>query len=51
MDFDHALHIFRLYCYRLERDPAQADSMLLTDAEKQAIQELKDLVKKYAGLF
>ena len=50
MDLDHALHIFRLYCYRLKLDPSDVESMLLTDKEKQAIQELKDLIKEYADL-
>ncbi len=50
MDLDHALHVFRLYCIRLKEDPSDAESMLLTDKEKQAIQELKYLIKEYAHL-
>jgi len=48
MELNHALHVFRLYCYHLKRNPADAESMLLTDEERQAIQEAKDLVKEYA---
>lgn len=50
MDLNHALHVFKLYCYHLKQDPSGADSMLLTDNEKQAISEIKDLIKDYSDL-
>jgi hypothetical protein len=50
MDLTHALWVFRLYCNRLKQDPSDADSMLLTDKEREVIQDLKDLVKEYADL-
>lgn len=50
MDLTHALHVFRLYCFQLKKDPFEAESMLLSDQEKQAIQELKDVIREYADL-
>lgn len=61
MDLDHALHVFKLYCYRLEREPSEresfergsslADAMLLTEEEKQAISDIKQVVLEYSPLF
>lgn len=51
MDFDHALHVFKLYCRQLKQDPSGADSMLLTESEREAIQEIGDLIREYADLF
>ena len=56
MDLDHALHVFKVYCYRLEREPSEnesslADAMLLTEAEKQAISVIKKVVLDYSPLF
>lgn len=50
MEFTHALHIFRLYCNRLKQDPFDAELMILTDAEKQALQELKGIIEEYSDL-
>lgn len=51
MDFDQAMRVFRLYCLRLEKEPAQADTMLLTENEKEAISVLKGVIREYSGLF
>jgi hypothetical protein len=51
MELDRALRVFKLYCMHFEENPIQAESLLLTDEEKQAILELKALVKEYGGLF
>ncbi len=51
MDMDQALRAFRIYCYRLEKHPAEAESLLLTGEEKLAIRELKELTKQYGYLF
>ena len=48
MDFDHALRVFRLYCYHLKQDPGYAAGMLLTDTEKRAVAELEKLVLEYS---
>jgi hypothetical protein len=50
MDLIHALHIFRLYCYHLKRNPSDAESLLLTDSEKEAIRQLKGLIMEYSDL-
>lgn len=51
MDFDRATRVFREYCRSYRRDRLQAESLLLTDEERQAILELKGLIKEHAGLF
>ena len=50
MDLDRALRVLRQYCWNLKRDRLQAESLLFTNEEKQAILELKELMKEYAGL-
>ena len=51
MELDRALRVFKLYCMHFEENPIQAESLLLTDEEKQVIVELKDVIKEYGGLF
>jgi len=51
MDIDRALRVFKLYCMHYEQDPRQAETLLLTDEERQAILELKNLIKEYGRLF
>lgn len=51
MEFDRALRVFRLYCEHRERDPIQAESLLLTDEEKQVILEMKEVIGQYGSLF
>ncbi|HOI96024.1 MAG TPA: hypothetical protein PK250_15065 [Syntrophobacter fumaroxidans] len=51
MDIDRVLRVFRLYCMHYEQDPKQAETLLLTGEEKQAILELKNLIEEYARLF
>ncbi len=51
MDFDRATRVFREYCRSYRRDRLQAESLLLTDEERQAILGLKELIKEYADLF
>lgn len=51
MDFDQAIRVFKLYSLRYEQDPRQAETMLLTENEKQAASELKDIIREYAVLF
>jgi hypothetical protein len=55
MDLDHALHVFKLCCYRLEREhlereSSRVDAMFLTEEEKQAISDIKKLVLEYFPL-
>ncbi|MBP8646546.1 MAG: hypothetical protein KBH99_10565 [Syntrophobacteraceae bacterium] len=50
MDLDRALRVFKLYCEQWKEDPRQAEGLLLTDEEKQSIQELKNLIREYAPL-
>ena len=50
MDFDHALTVFRLYYYRYRQDPSEAERMLLTEKEKQAIVDLEKVVLEYSDL-
>jgi len=51
MDLDRAIRVFREYCRSYRRDRLQAESLLLTDEERQAILGLKDLIKECADLF
>ena len=51
MDLDRALRVFKQYCWNFKRDRLQAESLLLTDEERQVILELKGLIREYAGLF
>lgn len=51
MDLDRAIRVLRLYCYHYEKSPSEAKGMLLTDREKLAVQELRDLVTEYSRLF
>lgn len=51
MDFDRAIRVFKQYCWSYRRDRLQAESLLLTDEERQVIQQLKDLIKEYSDLF
>lgn len=51
MDLDHALLVFRLYCRLYRQNPSEAEALLLTDKEKQIIQELKELTAEHADLF
>jgi len=51
MDLERALRVFRQYCLSYRRDRLQAESLLLTDEERQAILGLKELIKEYADLF
>lgn len=51
MDLDRAVRVFKQYAWHLERDRLQAESLLLTNEEKQAILELKALIRDYAALF
>jgi hypothetical protein len=44
MDLDHALHIFRLYYHLLGQDESQAETMLLTDGEKEAIAKIQKVI-------
>ncbi len=44
MDLDHALRVFRLYRYHFDRNPLDAEKMLLTEGEKKAIAEIEKLM-------
>jgi hypothetical protein len=50
MDLDHALTVFRLYYHRFRQDPSEAERMLLTEKEKQAIADLEKVVLEYSDL-
>ncbi len=45
MDLDRAIRVFRQYCRSYREDRLQAESLLLTDEERQAILGLKNLAK------
>lgn len=51
MELGRALTVFRQYCWLLERDRNKAESLLLTDAEREAIRDLKETIREYGGLF
>lgn len=51
MELSRALTVFRQYCWLLKRDRNKAESLLLTDAERQAIRDLIETIREYAGLF
>jgi hypothetical protein len=50
MDLDHALRVFKLYYYLFAQDPSQAEGMLLTEGEKQAIADVEKVVIEYSAL-
>lgn len=51
MELGRALTVFRQYCRLLKRNRSEAESLLLTDTEKQAIRDLREIVREYAYLF
>ncbi|NLI81830.1 MAG: hypothetical protein GX443_09105 [Deltaproteobacteria bacterium] len=51
MDLEHALRIFKLYCYIYRRSAAEAESILWSEREREAIRQLKRLVRESADLF
>ena len=51
MDLDHALRVFRLYRYHADRNPLDAEKMLLTEGERQAIAEIEKLLSECSDAY